>query len=70
VQLQVALEEVLAYVIEQFPDPKYEHHIALKFILQDTGNLVLEITHGGPPIHQAFIPEFDVYDDTMNRPGN
>lgn len=64
VQLQVALEEVLAYVIEQFPDPKYEHHIALKFILQDTGNLVLEITHGGPPIHQAFIPEFDVYDDT------
>jgi hypothetical protein len=64
VQLQVALEEVLAYVIEQFPDPKYEHHIALRFTLHDTSDLVLEITHGGPPIHQEFIPEFDVYDDT------
>lgn len=64
VQLQVALEEVLAYVIEQFPDPKYEHHIALRFTLQDTSDLVLEIAHGGPPIHQEFIPDFDVYDDT------
>jgi N-acetylglutamate synthase-like GNAT family acetyltransferase len=64
VQLQVALEEVLAYVIDQFPDHKFEHHINLKFSLQENSDLVLEITHEGPPIHQAFIPEFDVYDET------
>jgi hypothetical protein len=64
VQLQVALEEVLAYVIDQFPDPKFEHHIDLKFTLQENSDLVIEITHGGPPIHQEFIPEFDVYDET------
>lgn len=64
VQLQVALEEVLVYVIDQFPDPKFEHHIDLQFILQATGDLVIDIAHGGPPMHQEFIPEFDVHDES------
>jgi len=63
-QLQVALEEVIVYVIDEFPDPRFEHHIELKFFLEESSDLVIEITHGGPPIHQEFIPEFDVHDET------
>lgn len=58
--LNMVIEEVMAFIIEKFPDDRYENFIDVSFTLQDDKFISVEMTNFGPPIHVARIPEFDV----------
>lgn len=57
--LKMAIEEVLAFIIDKFPDDKFTNFIDINFCLFDDQSIVVEMSNFGPPIHLSQIPEFD-----------
>lgn len=65
--LNMVIEEVLAFIIDKFPDDKFENYIDLSFSLLENNVIAIEMTNFGPPIHPYQIPEFDISnEETMD----
>lgn len=61
-QLNLVLEETLAFIIEKFPDDRFENYIDVNFSLIEN-RIHIEMTNYGPPIHVNQIPNFDINDE-------
>lgn len=62
-QMNVAIEEVLAFIIENFLDDRLTNVMGIVFKLLDDGKIIIEISNVGPPIFKEEIPHFKYDDD-------
>ncbi|MCP5197275.1 MAG: hypothetical protein H6974_10890 [Gammaproteobacteria bacterium] len=59
VSLASALDEVLSFVIDAYPDDHMAEFIQIEFQLGEASVVTLSIRNTGPPIHPERIPRYD-----------
>jgi anti-sigma regulatory factor (Ser/Thr protein kinase) len=59
-RLALLIEECLVFIIDKYIDCRVAAHIEICFKVTTDGNVCIEITDIGPPIHEGMIPSFDI----------
>jgi anti-sigma regulatory factor (Ser/Thr protein kinase) len=58
-QMKVAIEEVMAFIIDNYPDDRVNNSINIRADLLDDNHFVVEVTNIGPPVYEDKIPHFN-----------